>query len=258
MSFRVDFHCYELERCNQRGGRMLSVLDLIERETVSFELGAHLMAALTRTASFMVGARPGGAGKTTVMCALANLWLPDVDLVPATPENVRRALNEGKSLQPKAFICHEIGAGPHYAYLWGKNLRDYFQLVEFGHHLATNLHADDIDEAYDQVCRTNAVPEQHFRAIQLLVFLKVQPGYPYRRTVATVYFSHDGIRHEPVYTAREGIISSWTKSLCQERVAACRKFLESAYEEGIRTIQDTRKRILDWAETSRFAADTHD
>ncbi|HOJ34588.1 MAG TPA: hypothetical protein PKY35_14450 [Candidatus Hydrogenedentes bacterium] len=250
MFSRVASHCYELERCNQRGGRMLSVLDLIERETISIDLGAHLMATLTRAASFMVGAKPGGAGKTTVMCALANVWLPDVDLIPATPENVRQALKEGNRLKPKAFICHEIGAGPYYAYLWGKNLRDYFQLLEYGHRLATNLHADDIDEAYNQICHSNAVPERHFRAFYLLVFLKVQSRYPYQRSVATVYFSDGHAQHTPVFTAEKGIASSWTNSVGHDRVTACKEFLESAYKEGIRTILDTRKRLLEWVQSS--------
>ncbi len=56
-------HCRELDRCNQRGGRMLSVLDLLDAHTLDLDLAAYLMARTTRGASFMVGARPGGAGQ---------------------------------------------------------------------------------------------------------------------------------------------------------------------------------------------------
>ena len=58
-------HCREIDRCNQRGGRMLSVVDLIEAETLSAELAAYCLAAVGQGASFMVGALPGGAGKTS-------------------------------------------------------------------------------------------------------------------------------------------------------------------------------------------------
>ncbi len=63
-SFRQ--HCAEIERCNQRGGRMLSIAGLIEAGTVTRDLAAYSLAAIGTGASFMVGALPGGAGMTTV------------------------------------------------------------------------------------------------------------------------------------------------------------------------------------------------
>ena len=35
---RVAHHCLEFNRCNQRGGRMLSVFDLIEAGTLDLDL----------------------------------------------------------------------------------------------------------------------------------------------------------------------------------------------------------------------------
>ncbi|MCK5526789.1 MAG: hypothetical protein KAJ05_06545, partial [Candidatus Latescibacteria bacterium] len=69
-------HIRVLDDCNQRGGRMLSLVDLITAGTVDLPLAAYLSAAMRSGASLLVGARPGGAGKTTVMCALLN-FLPD-------------------------------------------------------------------------------------------------------------------------------------------------------------------------------------
>jgi hypothetical protein len=48
---------------------MLSLVDLIEAGTVDLPLAAYPAAAM-RSASLLVGARPGDAGKTAVMCAL--------------------------------------------------------------------------------------------------------------------------------------------------------------------------------------------
>ena len=55
---------------------MLSLVDLIEAGTLDLALAAYLAAAMRSGASLLVGARPGGAGKTAVMCALLN-FLPN-------------------------------------------------------------------------------------------------------------------------------------------------------------------------------------
>ena len=78
----------------------------------------------------MVGALPGGAGKTTVMGALLNFVPLGVHLVPADSEQtIAQALREGTR---HCYICHEIGAGSYYAYLWGDPLRRYFDLPDAG------------------------------------------------------------------------------------------------------------------------------
>src|SRR5512135_1242130 len=83
MDESIERHCREIDRCNQRSGRMLSVVDLIEAGTMTRVLAAYALVAIGQGASFMVGALPGGAGKTTVMGALLNFVPPEVDLHPA-------------------------------------------------------------------------------------------------------------------------------------------------------------------------------
>jgi len=41
-------HCNELDRCNQRGRRMLSVFDLLAAKTLDLDLAAYLMARISR------------------------------------------------------------------------------------------------------------------------------------------------------------------------------------------------------------------
>jgi len=83
----------QLEELNQRGGRMLTVVDLIEAGTISPEMAAAVMEALARGASILTGARPSGAGKTTVLAAFLNLLPPDVTIVTVDdPAVVRQAL----------------------------------------------------------------------------------------------------------------------------------------------------------------------
>jgi len=197
MDKAIREHCAEIDRCNQRGGRMLSIADLIEAETVSPELAAYCLAAVGNGASFMVGAVPGGAGKTTVMGALLNLVPTDIRLVVA---DGMAAIERGTKTSPGCcYICHEIGSGPYYAYLWGRELRAYFALPEAGHMLATNLHADTYAQARGQICEDNGVSEASLRRMNLMLFLSVGPGD--RRRIEEVWQSDGRNPHQRVFPA---------------------------------------------------------
>jgi hypothetical protein len=244
MNRTVDAHCRELERCNQRGGRMLSVLDLLDVQTLELDLAAWLMARLSRGASLMVGARPGGAGKTTVMCALINLWPCDVELTSATA-SVVRAAGAHSSDGRRGYICHEIGDGPYYAYLWGAELRAYCALADAGHLLATNLHADDLDEARDQVCAENRVPEKHFNAFHLAAFLRMEGGaWSARRRVEKVYESDGASPHRLVFDVHSGRRPVAANGEDNARISECRHFLEVQQKGTARTIEDVRAAVV--------------
>lgn len=220
---------------------MLSVFDLLSAETLDLDLAAYLMARISKGASFMVGAVPGGAGKTTVMCALLNFVPADVSLVAATAETVCGAA-EGKASRRNCYVCHEIGSGYYYAYLWSDALRTYCRLSEQSHMLATNLHADDVDEARDQICGANGVPSALFNRFELLIFLRVRGGYfDARRRIELVYSSDGQSEHE---LATDGGACP-TLHADPEYVAACRDFLcERAAKTT--TIEQTRERVLEF------------
>lgn len=237
--------CSELARCNQRGGRMLSVFDLIEADTLPLDLASFLMARLLRGASFLVGARPGGAGKTTVMCGLLSLAPKGYALIPATRATLDHAIHQKRDTT--CLICHEIGAGPYFAYLWGKDLRDYCALSGKGYMLATNLHADDLDEAEYQICRENGVPLPHFQAFQLAIFLRLERSMSgIKRRVDTVYLSEDAAPHHLVYDSRHGIAAQYVDP-------ACYRFLETGLARGLRTLEETRDAVVQF--TRRDQAD---
>jgi len=65
----------QIEMLNQRGGRTLSVVDLIQAGTISAPMAACAMRAVYEGASILTGARPGGAGKTTLLAAVLS-FLP--------------------------------------------------------------------------------------------------------------------------------------------------------------------------------------
>ena len=220
---------------------MLSIVDLLEAGSLDLDLAALLMARVTRGASFMVGARPGGAGKTTVMCALLNLIPRDVPIVAATAQAVRAA-----GPARRCYVCHEIGAGPYFAYLWGEDLRAYCALSTQGHILATNLHADDLDESRAQVCDENGVPVPHFNAFDLLVYVRASgKWHAGRRWIDMVYASDGAARHVPVFDAQRGLRPEAVPGGVDTAwLGRCRAFIEECRDAGVRTIEAVRARVV--------------
>jgi len=246
-------HCDQLNRCNQRGGRMLSVFDLLKAETLDLDLAAYLMARISRGSSFMVGAMPGGAGKTTVMCALLNFVPADVPLIAATPEAVHKAVNADAS--PRAcYVCHEIGSGYYFAYLWADELRSYCDLSDRGHILATNLHADNLEQAKNQLCNTNDVPVGHFNKFELLIFLHAENHYQQaKRRIQEVYSGNGSSGHELIFHAKgKRTLDENAKQYLADPdyVAACRDFLKKM-PPGVHTIEDTRRQVLEFLKRTK-------
>ncbi len=224
---------------------MLTVFDLLDAGTLGMDLAAYLMARVSRGASFMVGAMPGGAGKTTVMCALLNLAPVDMVLVPATVEGVARAIEEEGEKKARCYVCHEIGAGHYYAYLWNRGLRDYCSLSQRGYMLATNLHADDIDQARYQVCSENHVPVEDFQRFELLLFISVTGGwFDAKRRIETVWSSDGQGEHVLVYGRSSGLRREAVNALDAKYLRRCRSFIEKAYTNGARTIEEVREAVV--------------
>jgi len=242
MADPVTDHCLEIDRCNQRGGRMLSIVDLLQAGTFTPELAAYSLAAVGGGASFMVGASPGGAGKTTVMGALLNFVPPETELVAADGLSTIFELEAAK--QRFCCICHEIGRGPYYAYLCGEALRHYFDLPDTGHMLATNLHADTLEEAYDQVCRQSGVTDKAFRSMNLVFFLRVcRERFGVTRTVSAVWESDGSQPHRKVFSA--GRFNGEESALVTaSALVSARDRLARLLSSGARTTGEVRREVL--------------
>ncbi|HUW82380.1 MAG TPA: hypothetical protein VMZ31_06215 [Phycisphaerae bacterium] len=241
-------HCEQIDRCNQRGGRMLSIVDLLEAGTFTTELAAYALAAISDGASFLVGAGPGGAGKTTVMGALLNFVPPDVELVTADgAATIAEGLGAQGRHARRCYICHEIGDGAYYAYLWGKDLRAYFDLPSEGHMLATNLHADTFEQAHHQICVTNQVSETALRRVHLMFFLAVRrSGWDVSRHIDTVWVS-DGVGgHRQVFQSRS---PSWspndTDMVAPARLAWARQTIDELRNDNARTTEHVRRVVVE-------------
>jgi len=127
-----------------------------------------------------------------VMCALLN-FLPDRTVLcpvdgPAVLESARQHSRPGDT----CYLAHEVGSGHYYAYIWGERARAFFDLAAQGHLIATNLHADTLLEAHEQLCHQNGVAESHLHAVSLKVFLGFErrSGHVPARWVSQVYESN--------------------------------------------------------------------
>lgn len=237
----IGRHVAQVNRCNQRGGRMLSVVDLIDAGSISPHLAAYALAAIGGGASFLVGARPGGAGKTTVMGALLNFVPAGVELVAADgPAAIAAGLEA--SAGPRCYVCHEIGSGPYYAYLWDDRLRAYFELPEAGHMLAANLHADTYQQARDQICGDNGVSKEALRRMNLMFFMAVRPSASgVRRRIEAVWESDSRGPHRRVFTAGQAVRP--TMLATAEAIQRARRTIDSL-TGSTRSIRQVRAAIL--------------
>jgi hypothetical protein len=192
----------EIEALNQRGGRTLSIVDLILADTISVEAAAHVGAAVGRGASLLTAANPGGAGKTALLAALLGFLPRERAIVPVgSPEAVAAGENER---QPRCYLAHEIGAGHWYGYIWGPIVGRYLALADGPHTVASCLHADTMEEIADTMLACS-LPDARaaLRAIDFILFMHIDRkggGFSgHRRRVAAIYQRDEAGSHRPIF-----------------------------------------------------------
>ena len=231
---------------------MLSLVDLIEAGTVDLPLAGYLMAAVQNGTSFLVGALPGGAGKTTVMAALLNVLPPHVPIVPTDTTAVLESGLDQPAPPRRCYVCHEIGSGSYYAYLWGADARRLFRLPQTGHIVATNLHADTFDQCHAQLCNDNGVPDADFQQCGLMLFLAVVGSWSrVQRRVSAVHQSRDGQAHRLVYRwdvdrDRFEALDLLPTDPGTPAPEQCTAFLRDLLKRGQRTIRQVREALVEW------------
>lgn len=243
----------EINSLNQRGGRMLSIVDLIDDGTVDPPTAGYLLACVGAGASFLSAAGPGGVGKSTLMACLLSFLPPDERIRTVTDPD---AVPEGDG--PTCYLCHEIGAGHWYGYLWGGEAARFFALHRHGRVVAS-LHADSDEEIREQLLGSGVgVAEEDLAEIDLLLTMVRAGG---RRRISTIYESTGDARAEwePVVTwdpRADGLNMERSRHLhrllgdgpdgAEARIAAATEFVRTLLAEDVRLLEDVLEAVADF------------
>ncbi|MCX7045409.1 MAG: hypothetical protein NTX50_08005 [Candidatus Sumerlaeota bacterium] len=228
-------------RSNQRGGRMLSVIDLLEAETLTLSQTAWLLARIEEGASWMVGAKPGGAGKTAVMSALLTM-LPAGEKI--------RLTNPGTGWERAApgecVVAYELSPGAYDAYIWGDDVRRLAHLAATGRRIVTNLHADTLEEARRQIVSECGAAPEDFAAFDIFIPISLRReagAYSSRRRVEEIFYSES----DSQWRALE------TQSDPPPREKSIANFLMDCRQSALRRIEQVRPAWLKWRAQYPFA-----
>jgi hypothetical protein len=257
---------HEIEQLNQRGGRTLSVVDLIQAGTLSVPMAAYALQAMEQGASLLTGARPGGAGKTTLMASILHLLPPGVRIVtvdqpellrdgPATTAGLDRnapsppaPLPERERGEPECYLVHEIGDGHWYGYLWGPAVAQYVSLIDGQRRIASCLHADTLEELTGILSSPPlGVTRETLARVGLILFMHVDRSRTgYRRRVATLYEADSSGAHRLVF-AWDPASDAFrpTAALREpEELARYAQFIQQMVDDGESDAASVRRKVL--------------
>jgi hypothetical protein len=185
----------------------LSIIEIIERGSMSPRLAALFWLALERGASIMVAADPPTAGKTATLTALL-AFAPRDSLAYFT-----RGLGETFDLPPLD------GSSPTYilvnemtdhlaVYTWGHYARRAFELLAQGYSLATTTHADTVAGVLDILEKDLRIPRPHIAHLTFVatIYLGYGNGRPLRRMSEVAFLQPDGDSGEGL---RLSTIAGW-------------------------------------------------
>jgi hypothetical protein len=189
----------QIARLNQRGGRMLSIVDLIEAGTLSVEMAAFCRLMVLGGTSWLTAAIPGGAGKTTIMAALFGFLPPGERIVSVQRGSV---VNEAPQDGAATMLAHEISPGPMHGYIWGQDVADFFALTRRGLRCVTCLHTDNPNETAG-VLHSLGVASEDLDRVRLQLHIHVGgPRSQAVRRVAALHCRLDG-RLRPAFQWQE-------------------------------------------------------
>ena len=245
----------EIEGLSQRG-RTLSIIDLINDSTLSVDMAAYALYSMANGASFLTAARPGNAGKTTLMACILTFLPPGVRIVTTSNPSI---VNQAQSLisqegtENLCFLCHEIGSGHWYGYLWGHYVGQLLHLMDKGYRVASCIHADTLPELQDiLISRELGVSEDDFARLNMILFMKLERGLiGYRRRVATFYEDDSEAREHKLLFSWDPESDSFNQhgrptGQMTAELQRCKLFIERLMGSGNTDFRWVRKQVIDF------------
>lgn len=264
----------EIEGLSQRGST-LSIVDLINANTIDVEMSAFCLYTILNGASFLTSARPGNAGKTTLMACLLTFLTPDVRIVTTSSPSIVTEIHntlDGRKTDKLCVLCHEIGSGHWYGYLWGKYVGQLFNLMNYGCRIASCIHADTLEEIENTlVSRELGVSENDFNKLDLILFMKLmRDGMGYKRRVSALYESNiEAGKHNLLFTWDERSDSfikhgdsilikkiaekhNKSEAIIKNELDRCKSFIEQIVKLSITDFRQVRKKVIEFVDKSQM------
>ena len=259
-----DNNLREIDGLSQRG-RTLSIVDLINANTLDVDMAAYSLYAMANGASFLTAARPGNAGKSTLMACLMTLLPPGIKVITSDSSVITEAQRyiDAEGAENVCFLCHEIGSGPIYGYIWGKYVEQFMRLMSSGCKIASCIHADTLPEMHDiMVSRELGVSEEDFAGLGLILFLKLERSPTgHTRRVATLYESGEAEKHNLLFSwePKSDTFSKHGKPMLLEKIARqngqsveqaseklqqCKLFIQNLMQSGETDFRWVRNQVV--------------
>jgi Flp pilus assembly CpaF family ATPase len=137
-----DANLRAIDRLNQRGGRMLSLVDLVAAGTLTVDAAALLAATVAGGGSILTAAGPGGVGKTTLLGGCLACLPRTTEIVTVDKASV---LEQPAPRHARCLLVHEVNDAAYYAYLWGPEIGRMVSMIGPGCAIAGTLHAETCD-----------------------------------------------------------------------------------------------------------------
>lgn len=240
----------EIENLSQRG-QTLSIIDLIRDNTLNTEMAAFLFYAMSHKVSFLTAARPGNAGKTTLMACMLMYLPPDLEIITVDREVISSTLKEDNDTTHTCFLCHEIGSGPWYGYLWGSDIGRYFKFIGENRSIASCIHADTLDDMREVLISDElSVTEEDFNRLDLILFMHLdKQGREYRRRISAlceVTGLSSSESHRPLYiwNPRDDAFIKQGSSFLLQRLAKKTGKTEEQIEQELRDCESAIEGLM--------------
>jgi len=236
----------------QRGKRMLSIVDLISSGTVSIELAAHLVNLILKGITISSGSLIGGTGKTTLLASLLSFLPANRNIITTTNSNLDNLIEKSKRQSKAVYLCHEISPASYYSYLWRDDLKSYFKLKINNNNLAFTIHADSPDEVYPQIVNEySGLKKEDFFKIDVLVFIKYFNSHIKADRKVTILYEKDEKKYQHILTYQyeeNNFIKVRNSPLLDKKDLSIeleiQSFLKSLIKSDIYKIENVRSKFL--------------
>ena len=243
----------EIQALNQRGGRTLSFVDLMEAGTLNPEIVGFMLCSIAQGGSVLMGAGVSGAGKSTVLANVLCLLPPGERIVLARSASVVESALRRPPTQPECYLAHEIGEGRWRGYIWGITVRNFFRLMDSNRRIASCLHADTLEQT-EQMLRAEPllVDPQLLARLDLVGFVSFADGASGKRRLTHLYARAPGIGLALAFRWRASDETHDRASeleifgIDRSRFYNATAFAHSLLDENVRTIEDLRAHVVEF------------